>query len=347
MKRIICLCLLALFAASHGQAAEFCVANGNQLQNALLAAEDNGQDDVIRVRAGIYTRAATFEAFDYWSDENFDLTLIGGWNTDCSARSATALSRLDGEDERRVMRIINAGAGTDVTLTVQWLHFEGGMADGSGGGLEIAGTGGTGTSIVVEHTTFIGNTASASGGGLDARGNGAMRLRNNLFIANDADSDYGAVSLTSNNDVAIVSSNTIIANTSPGPTLTGGLRFNGSSTLLLFNNILSGNEGLDLRVFSGVTHQRMHNTIEDISAPSPVNLSGEITTSPTFLPGVFNLDPRPGGAQYNGGHSTPTGGLPSVDLNGRPRIAGGRVDMGAFESPVLFYDGFDRHPTVD
>lgn len=334
--------LFALALAQGGPAAadQFCVADGDALQDALAASAGNSEDDDIRLRGGVYTRVEGIEnTFVYSTAENFDLTVSGGWNAACSDISLDASSILDGGDARRVMLLSNWGAGTEVAHSVSRLTFRNGRVAANGGGLDIGGVQGNRVDIEIQHCLFISNVAGGGGGGLAAGSAGIMRIDNNLFIGNDAESSMGAATLTSNEGVAYVVNNTVMFNTAA--MLAGGLRFGGSSTLQLANNILWGNSDTDLLVDGSSSHNRYHNNIGALSAPMAGVVAGEITTEPEFQPGLLSFTPRVGGALYNGGDSDPPGGLATTDLPGRPRVVDGEVDIGAYEAQVLFRDGFD------
>jgi predicted outer membrane repeat protein len=334
--RIPLLTILALVLAHTADAAVFCVGNGSQLQAALNATQSNGENDDVRLRPGTYSRVAAPSAFVYASLQDFDLSLSGGWNAGCTAFNHAQTTILDGGDARRVMELSNLGSGTSTSLIVYRLVFSNGLAAAEGGGLRISGTAGNTLDITVFNTSFLANVAGTFGGGLYATSNGTMRIGNNLFLANEAQ-DSGAAILNSNDAVANVVNNTIIANQAP---MTGGLRVTGSSLLELANNILWANGTTDLMVQTA-SHNRYHNNIGALVAPAAGVLVGEIDTAPEFQSGLLNFDPRPGGRLFNGGYDSLPGGLPTVDLAGRPRIDAGRYDIGAYEAEVLFYSGFE------
>ncbi len=48
------------------------------------------------------------------------------------------------------------------------------------------------------------------------------------------------------------------------------------------------------------------------------------------MPDKYHL--TAGSPCINAGNNTPTGGLPNTDIDGQPRVIGGRVDIGAYES---------------
>lgn len=326
-----------LALAQPASAADFCVATGSGLQSALTVAQNNGESDHIRLRAGTYTRIAPGTAFTYASSEDFNLSLTGGWNAGCTDTSFDPPTILDGGDARRVMEIASLGAGTAAAIGVFQLQFSNGLAAADGGGLRIVGAAGNSMEVTLVHNTFVGNVAGTSGGGLSASGNGRLQVVNNLFVANEAQVSFGAAALNSNGDSAFVSHNTIIGNVAPS---TGGVRYGGSSLLHLANNILWANGDNDLLVLAGSSHFRYHNNIGAVTAPAPGILVGEITTAPEFEPGLFNFVPRPRGALFNAGIAAPPGGMVGSDLAGRPRVSAGLPDIGAYEAEVLFYDGF-------
>ena len=338
--------ILSALALVHGApvaAEQFCIADGDALQAALSAAEGNGEDDEIRLRGGIYTAptGAFAAAFAYVSIENFDLVVSGGWNSACTNFSHSTSSILDGEDTRNALFITNNALDAEVRFSVSRLTFRNGRVVGAGGGLSIGSVNDVDnrTDITVQHCLFISNFTETLAGGLYAESQGIMRINNNLFIANEAQMSAGAAYLDSNDGVAYVVNNTVMFNTASSNG--GGLFYSGSSTLQLANNILWGNSDMDLWINSPGTHNRYHNNIGALYAPMAGVVTGEITTEPEFQPGLLNFSPRPGGALYNGGDTDPPGGLATTDLPGRPRVDEGEVDIGAYETPVLFRDGFD------
>lgn len=334
MKHVMVILLAVLVASGEPvDAAQFCVANGAALQAALNTATDNGEDDDIRLRSGVYTRVSPGNAFTYSSGESFDLSVSGGWNSVCNNFSSDVSSILDGEDARRVMELVTAGNGS---LSVSRLQFRSGLANGSGGGLNIGGFAANDVDILIRNCVFVSNVASTFGGGLSASSSGTLRLNNTLFLANEAGVTYGAAALTANDGIAYVINNTVIGNSGGD----GGLRYAGSSPLELANNVLWGNSGADLTV-QVAAHNRYHNNIGTLNTPAPGVVTGEVVTAPEFESGLLNFDPRPGGALFNGGDPAPPGGLALIDLKGRPRVASGVVDIGAYETEALFYDDFD------
>jgi hypothetical protein len=72
---------LAIFLSAPVKAADFCVSNTTELQNALSAAETNGADDTVRVVQGTYN-----SNFNYSSDQGNDIAVLGGYTSECDDR---------------------------------------------------------------------------------------------------------------------------------------------------------------------------------------------------------------------------------------------------------------------
>ncbi len=107
----------------------------------------------------------------------------------------------------------------------------------------------------------------------------------------------------------------------------------------LANNRMWDNTTHDLLI-EGAVNNRYHNNVDSVSGmPATVSV-GNLSVDPEFMSGLFNFHPRPRSPLFNGGHPSPPGGLQSVDVAGKPRVAAGAVDIGAYESAVLFYGGF-------
>jgi hypothetical protein len=99
--------LIALLVSPAGQAASFCAQNGSQLQAALSVAATNDQDDEIRVTTGTKTFAVPIgfpHVFGYAiqssAEEDNDLLISGGWNSNCtSAQAGAQHTVLDGQNQ--------------------------------------------------------------------------------------------------------------------------------------------------------------------------------------------------------------------------------------------------------
>jgi hypothetical protein len=112
--------------------------------------------------------------------------------------------------------------------------------------------------------------------------------------------------------------------------------------------------GLELMMIGGTATLTLYNTI---AFDNGVNFSdfgtgvdtgsNLIGVDPLFVdPSELDYHLMPGSVAFDAGDNTPPGGLGSTDLDGRPRIADGTVDIGAFEGLiVIFNDGFESGNT--
>jgi len=112
--------------------------------------------------------------------------------------------------------------------------------------------------------------------------------------------------------------------------------------------------GLELMMIGGTATLTLYNTI---AFDNGVNFSdfgngvdagsNLIGVDPLFVdPSELDYHLMPGSVAFDAGDNTPPGGLGSTDLDGRPRIADGTVDIGVFEGPiVILIDGFESGDT--
>ena len=360
----------ALALSPAGHAATFCATSTAELQNALDTAAVNGENDVVRVAVGTYPApvGGPFD-FDQLAPVNGDglsLTLSGGWTAffgnPCGYRSEAYNSFdtiLDGEDRERVLRIIPDGAPDIVIEGITF--FRGNPSEGGtrrGGGLEIRSANFTGK-LRVERSAFLFNTADY-GSALEAGGS-LIRLRNNLFVGNDAVNSGVIEAVIGNGDSGIyLTANTIINNAtqSSATSAQGGVYiFLWTDTnALLVNNVIKGNDVTDLKL-SGEGNVTLRNNLIDARVGSITTETGQITGDPMFVGGLLNFTdftPDVGSPLIDTGIKPPTlipfpppfdsnWGLPDYDLLGRPRTQGVTVDVGAYEAlPVdVFSDGFE------
>ena len=356
MKLFFSMLLFPLaLAATPARALIFCVDDSNELQATLQAAVSNGEDDVIRIEAGIYRSASPdgFVAYDGYDDDT-DLEISGGWTTNCGLRLPNLRSTIDGELERPGLDIY--GTGTVLgRVHVHHMQFIRGFANSEGraGGLTID----RGFDIIVESNVFRDNTQrSAAGngvgmaGGLYASSANSLTVRNNLFSGNDADSAStiatGAAALQCYGPGSFGSfiNNTVFDNTADlgAASDIGGVRIDGlqSCAWSVANNSLWGNAGIDLAV--AVTNVTLrNNNIDNLGGPvAPESSSGNIDLAPQFT-SATNFRPRRSSPLIDAGLNLPVGGLPSGSFDGGPRLVGPNVDIGAYELDVLFEHGFD------
>lgn len=297
------------------------------------------------------------------------------WSPDAS------LTRLDGNQAVRPLTIatsfdpdvpFNGGQ-----ITVSGLTFENGSGD-SVAGLKISDSGPIYSgSILVERNIFRNNVATvyqqdnsagalvAATDGPDFSGNVFLIVRDNLFVGNSAP-DGAAALLFSNNSID-VNDNTFTGNQ------TTGIRTNEPplavhtpvaiftlAQIIYSNNIFWANNPqnvdgtFDLRADSTVRAELaadlFNNDIQTLHG-TPRNQDGNTAVDPGFVDaaqGDFRLVPDSplvdaGKDDPDGGFAIVAlnGGATAVDLQGEGRVQGLHHDIGAYESGIVFQNGFD------
>ena len=195
--------------------------------------------------------------------------------------------------------------------------------------------------MTIERNAFTNNAISGNGGaaGLSAStGNGVLRIFNSLFVGNDGGNTGAAIVFPYNGpSSAIVTSNSVVGNGFLS-SVAGGMRVASSiGPVSVSNNVLWANAGADL-YFSGDV-VLFNNDIEDLAGIPDASSSGNFSLAPGFVLGSYRRSPF--SPLVNAGLNTPPGGLLATDLEGATRIQGTAVDIGAYETGVLFADDFD------
>ena len=335
--RIASLATLIAFAAGDACAAIFCADTPTAIANAMASAKANGEDDEIRIVAGNYPLDDVLRLGNV-ETEAFALAFSGRWNAGCSAQSAGGASTLNGSGERQILQLSFAG-GTDVSIAD--LAFVGGFAafGASGGVVNITG----GRNVTIERSQFYDHEMRngeaplhVEAGGIGSR----VTLRNNLVSGSVARGITG-VYMRALQGVADVTGNTIVANESSIPCPCSALNYGGTSSYTLANNLVWGNEGGD--VFINATNPlHLHNDIGGVAAGSNApgaGSSGDLSVDPAFAADGVHL--RPESPLVNAGFDALPGGIGGLDGGRGERRVGAAVDIGAFETDVLFRNSFE------
>lgn len=210
----------------------FCVNSAVTLQNELLGAAANGQDDEIQIVQGVY-----FGNFVYSSGEAKALALLGGYTEGCASRALDPTNTiLDGQGTGRVLALLAPEVAAKFTL--EGLTLMNGKAaaasvDNGGGLLVNAGTEG----LVTVRQSQILNNIGADGGGAYLRA-GNLSLTGNRIHDNESRQGHfgggGAIVFGS----ADLSHNRIQGNSS---TLCGGGVLLFASHAILTENLIEDN----------------------------------------------------------------------------------------------------------
>lgn len=337
---------IALFAvasiARGGTPLVYCTDNVVGIQFALDAAHDNGQDDVIRLVGGTYALTAGLAMM---TAETNTLDISGGWNADCTQQTG-GTTVLDGQGQFLVLSLESTVASD---IHVSRIDFSNGYrpsvnADAAAG-LVVRSLG----NLLIEQNLLVLNQHDGSyTGGLYAYvgGAGTLTVRNNLFFGNSSPHAVGAADLYANGGgEAYVNGNTAVANQMTANGETGGIFLRGTAHFTLANNILWNNTGGDLYI--GVTGGTLLRN-DDIGvlagfAAEPGS-AGNLDVDPVFAGGPFNFRLASRSPLVNAGLDAPPGGAGTWDAAGAPRLQLPHLDIGAFETDVIFYSGWELLP---
>jgi hypothetical protein len=313
-------------------AATSCVTDTTQLAQALATAQNNGQDDVIYLVVGNYLISSELQ-YNAAIDETYKLSIIGGIAPGCaSGYASSGSSVLDGQNMVRQLYISAKGEVDIGRIT----FVQGNPALYFGGALNLATA--PDADIYVFANQFVSNnTAAGYAGGavyLSTSGQGDIFLWSNLMLANSG-SGAGAAYINGNHNT-YVTGNTILANQLINHSGLGGLDLAGTGHYWISNNILWNNEGNDVYDQNGHTDYA-NNDIGLKDGFTPLSESNDVSVDPDFNGGFLSVSLAPTSPLVNAGLDTPAGGVGGCcDPLGGPRWVGKHVDIGAFESDVLF-----------
>lgn len=340
------LALVLVMAAAPLRAATFCVYTESQLDNALQAASDNGVDDDILIRAGtILNQGQDTSAFTVVLQGTESLSISGGWvggaNQCVSQLPLPVLTILDGNDRSRVLSITRAPGSTG-SFALRNLTLQRGRNLESGGCLRLLplDAAATGPNLI-EGVVFTG-CSGGIGAGLSMTTPGGTSTLRNLLFRDNASASTSALSVLTEGTVNVANL-TVVDNLGTGDTsaarfltLGAGAIFVGNS--VFWNNVASpGMADLEL-VGSDITLVR--NLFGSRSGSTPTVLSNNnLGVDPRFATDGVRLSASSPARDF--GSNSPFGGVAALDLDGRPRIQGDRVDLGAYESAAILADGFE------
>ena len=352
---------LALTAAMPVGAATFCVSTPEDLRVALLTAEGNGEEDMIRLTAGWFEDPDGVGMQSYDTTEPYSLLVDGGWvriGGACVLRFDDATATiLSGAGVHQVMSL-KGGPGASGSIVIRNLTIRDGNANGTagsvqanGGGLTIVGPAGFTGAVLIDRVIFRNNDARTFGGALVASTYGTLYVRNTVFLANRCGGSHCAASLTQSSSLpyyyAVFAQNTVVANgclPEASNSCAGGVRMatGGDSAGLFANNIFVANEFADI-VLSSPRIDVLYNNYDALGGIHPPDdlMGNVIGVYPDFID-LFggNLRLAPDSPVRDAGMEMGVSG--ELDLDGLPRIIGPAPDMGAYEVPdLIFVDSFD------
>jgi parallel beta-helix repeat protein len=341
----------------------FCVSNATELQDALIEAQFNEADDIIRVAQGTYNGY-----FVYESSEGDSITMRGGYTAGCKRRELNPTNTiLNGGDVGRVLEVTSS-AGGDITVDGFTIQHGGNVPNGGGVFAQSSTASGTAGTVTIANNIITENSVTANGGGVYAVSEstsgtaGTVTIINNIIFGNSAPNLYAggvyAESYAPSGTAGTVSltNNTITENNAQN----GGGVFlgigNTGGAIAAYNNIIWGNtataSGDDIYLNKGSgTADSYNNNYSDMDGDTWDSESGKITADPLFVGGGdYHLQPT-SSCLDTGTNSAPD--LPSTDFEGDPRIMDGNrdgdavVDIGADERHRLWYVDGDQGASGD
>jgi hypothetical protein len=339
--------LLACVAAARpAGAATYCVDTAAELQSALSAAAASSADDVINIVGGTYASTSA-QGFRVDLSAPGDLRISGGWFGACLFQVAGQRSTIDGELHRPGLVLLGT-QDTAGLLHIDHLSFIHGRSNEShvAGGLTANPYLSNGFGVEIESNRFVDNSADhpndSVGGGLKTDASNGLLLRDNVFNDNHAASQGGGAALYCEAGLTEITNNTFTANSASNglADTSGGLLLQGTCGTEIVNNILWGNDGLDLSLLTPGVVVR-YNDIADIGGTeAPGSSTANLDVDPQFeSAGILRLERT--SPLIDIGFDEPLSGLSAQAFDGGPRLVGPHVDFGAYELDKLFDDGFD------
>ncbi len=312
---------LILAGVTTARAATICVHEVDELGNAILSAEANGEDNEIQLATGNYLLGSQIN----YASTGVSFSLTGGWNAACTQRAVNALNTvIDGNNTHFVFFTANSSS-----LSLDGIRFD---------HVPIQQVTSDATSI--RHSMFTGSNGADVMQVDSSSGTVVLESdvfdRRNLAIKSFDGTDASPITWTVSNstflNAAIGSSDQFVRNGY-------GLYFNEPGTgnnlhIFLANNAFWGNAGGGIRVNSSPELLATHNHWQSLTNANNVALVNGSGANSGANPQLdANYQPIiPGSPVINSGTVNFPGGIGATDLGGGPRLVGSAPDRGAYES---------------
>jgi hypothetical protein len=337
------LLLPSLLFAPLALADTFCVHNNAELNYALQDVSTNGpmndRANTIRLAGATYQTFGT--SFYFETHSGFALTLDGGYDATCTTRDAAqTASVLDGRGLDTPLAMNSNGSITVSHITVQ----NGFIAGSNGGGINISLTSPS-AEVVLEGNVIRDNVSTFGAAGVLIGGSGIeARVSNNLFINNSAPFASALYLVIVNGATAYFTNNTIVHNSCSRAycemVSIGGEA--GGASAYVSNSIAYGNTGPDFTAFVGCHVVFQNNDYVRVNGTQANGSGGNVVNVNPMFVGTDDFHLAPNSPLLDIGLTSPPGGLPSTDIEGRPRMFVGKVDLGAYQhGDIIFANAFE------
>ncbi|WP_395372980.1 hypothetical protein [Marinicella sp. W31] len=369
MKIFNIITMILVCISFNSRAEVFCIANGNsqELQAALTTAQDNNQDNVIKIAIGEYETPNNNFSYSQSNLQNGNLEITGGWsavgNDPCAEQlpENTLNTILDGQSQNRVLRIFTSN---DTQVKISNLIFVNGKATDMGGGLSIStpfDIDTPATTFTIENNLFVSNEAQFAAG-VHIENANKIHMQNNLVVGNHATVKNSVLVFVTENTAGLYfTNNTVVNNTAD---LAAGVAIRvASSNVVIANNLLWNNDNVDLKfdaVIKGSLYIENNNIgVRAQTGSAIVSDLNNFSLPPRLEGGFLDFTPLAISPLVNQGKVSPcvrivcSKPIPfeddwfpgETDIFGNPRMQNGGIDIGAFESPhepdLIFMNGYE------
>lgn len=345
-----------LSSVATANAATFCVSTSAQLQEAIEAAETNGQLDEIRVLPGLYVgvpQVSGEAVFDYLSDEVIRIHGVQGTSGNCSSTPTLASNViLSGSGQHPVLSVRLTGGNLGSLVTdLRIVNGRDALNRAAGlSGRVLASASGARFSA---HRVILEDHVATQAGGASAFSliaeTGEVTLMNSVVRNNQStQSQVGRIGGNTGTEaylvnVTIVGNRTAIASAAAAIPIVN-VAGNGTAYLtnnLFWDNLTSANlVPRDFALSSLAAVFMVHNHFTAFEGTAPIN-SNQSSGDPLFV-SATNLRLKANSPARNSGNSLGFGVATAVrELDLGERVQGGQIDRGAYEFSELFADGFE------
>lgn len=354
-QALLALPLLAASGAPAQALTVFCANDAQELHDNLVSALTAPGEVLVKVRGGTFNMAdvangGTFALNQTLSSQK--ITISGGWGGVLDActfkfygSDNTVLTGL----ANRTALYVNTGpmqTGNEIVVEDLALHNPNYTAVGNGACLQASTN--TSNKLTLERLRMEQcNAANSSSAAANLNNDGGELWMRDVVAANNQGNYSGGIGIdTSQNGITRLShlSVTTSSATNAGAIVSGIYLANfNNATTWLSNSVTWGNDSdpatRDLSIAGAQIHLiRVHYGKLGGSVPAENVTPG--SGDPGFV-AVGDPRPRADSILVDSGVANPEGGSGNYDADGATRVKGAAVDVGAFESDVIFQDGFE------